>query len=62
VNSFYTLKRDEATGGGGKLHDDEIGMAYSTNGEGEECILDIGGKGRRKEMITNTKMYVAGQY
>jgi hypothetical protein len=30
--------------------EDEMGEAYSTNGGDEECIYDIGGKARRKEI------------
>jgi hypothetical protein len=33
-----------------------MGMACSTNGGVEECILDIGGKARRKETTGKTKM------
>jgi hypothetical protein len=32
-----------------------MGRACSTNG-GDECILDIGGKARRKETTRKTKM------
>jgi hypothetical protein len=34
----------------------EIGRAYSTNRGEEECIWDIGGKGRGKETTRKTKM------
>jgi hypothetical protein len=33
-----------------------MGMACSTNGGEEECIEDIGGKARRKEITRKTKM------
>jgi hypothetical protein len=32
-----------------------MGRACSTNGGGEECVLDIGGKIRRKETTGKTK-------
>jgi hypothetical protein len=32
-----------------------MGMAYSTNGDEEHCIYDIGGKARGKETTMKTK-------
>jgi hypothetical protein len=37
-----------------------MGRACNTNGEEEECICDIRGKGRKKETTRETKMYVSG--
>jgi hypothetical protein len=36
--------------------EDEIGRAWSMNGEEEECIKCIGGKARRKDSTKTTKM------
>jgi hypothetical protein len=33
-----------------------MGRACSTNGGEEECLKDIGGKARRKEISSKTKM------
>jgi hypothetical protein len=33
----------------------QMGRACSTNGGEEECILDIGGKARKKETTRNTR-------
>jgi hypothetical protein len=39
-----------------------MGGACSTNRGEEECMLDIGGKARRKEITGKTKTEVGGQY
>jgi hypothetical protein len=39
-----------------------MGRACSTNGGEEECIKDIGGKVRRKEITGKIKTWVGGQY
>jgi hypothetical protein len=36
--------------------ENEMGRTWGTNGGEEECILDIGGKARRKETTGKTKM------
>jgi hypothetical protein len=38
------------------VNEDEMGRAYSTNWGEEECMKDIGGKGRKKETTKKTKM------
>jgi hypothetical protein len=37
-----------------------VGRSCSTNGGHEECVLDIGGKVRRKEPSKKNQTYVAG--
>jgi hypothetical protein len=39
----------------GRVREDEMGTACSTNGGEAECISDIGGKSRRKETTVKTK-------
>jgi hypothetical protein len=40
----------------------EGSLVCSTNGGGDECIRDIGGKVRRKETTRKTKAQVDGYY
>jgi hypothetical protein len=37
-----------------QVKENEMSRAYSTDGGQEECIYDLGGKGRRKETTRNT--------
>jgi hypothetical protein len=39
----------------------ETGRACSTNGGEDECILDIGGKAKRKETTRKIKTQMGGQ-
>jgi hypothetical protein len=38
-----------------QVKEDEMNRACSTNGRGEECIWDTGGKARRKDTARKTK-------
>jgi hypothetical protein len=42
--------------------EDMVGGACSTNLGEEKCILDIGGKARKKDTAGKTKTWVGGQY
>jgi hypothetical protein len=70
LRRIFEPKRDIVTGGGRKLHNEELhnlyssddqvkegemGRACSTNIGEEECIKDIGGNSRRKETTGRTK-------
>jgi hypothetical protein len=70
LRRIFGPKRDEATGGWRKLHNEdlhnlytspsqinenEMGKACSTNGREKECMLDIAGKTRMKETTGKTK-------
>jgi hypothetical protein len=62
LRRIFGLRKDEVTGGGRKLHEEEVcddqvkEDVMGMNGEEEECIYDIGGKAKRKETTRKTKI------
>jgi hypothetical protein len=68
IRRIFGPKRDEVTGGCRKLHHEELRNLYSLPsiirmirsrrmrwaGHVEECMLNIGGKARRKEITRKT--------